>query len=56
MCVYFHNELTDDKYVLISRVYSVTNYQLQHWIAELDRYKSLTESLQVNNDFFFLLW
>ncbi|XP_073221419.1 E3 ubiquitin-protein ligase BRE1-like 2 isoform X2 [Cicer arietinum] len=40
------NELIDDKYVRSSRIYSLANDQLQHWIAELDRYKSLTESLQ----------
>ncbi|KEH42364.1 putative aminoacyltransferase, E1 ubiquitin-activating enzyme [Medicago truncatula] len=40
------NELNDDKYVRNSRVYSLANDQLQHWIAELDRYKSLAESLQ----------
>jgi len=53
MYVYFQNELTDDKYVRTSRVYSLANDQLQHWIAELDRFKSLAESLQVNSDFFF---
>ncbi|KAK2431156.1 histone mono-ubiquitination [Trifolium repens] len=40
------NELNDDKYVRSSRIYSLANDQLQHWIAELDRYKSLAESLQ----------
>ncbi|CAI8586519.1 unnamed protein product [Vicia faba] len=40
------NELNDDKYVRSSRVYSLANDQLQHWIMELDRYKSLVESLQ----------
>jgi hypothetical protein len=53
MYVYFQNELNDDKYVRSSRIYSLANDQLQHWIAELDRYKSLAESLQVNNDLFF---
>lgn len=53
MYVYFQNELIDDKYVRSSRIYSLANDQLQHWIAELDRYKSLTESLQVNSYFFF---
>jgi len=54
MYVYFQNELNDDKYVRTSRVYSLANDQLEHWIAELDRFKSLTESLQVNSDFFLL--
>nr|XP_012568573.1 E3 ubiquitin-protein ligase BRE1-like 2 isoform X2 [Cicer arietinum] len=40
------NELIDDKYVRSARIYSLADDQLQHWIAELDRYKSLTESLQ----------
>jgi len=55
MCVYFQNELSDDKYVHTSRgsVYSLANDQLQHWMFELDIYKSLTKSLKVNNDFFF---
>ncbi|XP_024639849.1 E3 ubiquitin-protein ligase BRE1-like 2 isoform X2 [Medicago truncatula] len=42
------NELNDDKYVRTSRVYSLAKDQLQHWIAELDRFKSLTESLQAS--------
>jgi len=32
MCVYFQNELSDDNYVRTSRVYSLANDQLQHWI------------------------
>ncbi|XP_057441705.1 E3 ubiquitin-protein ligase BRE1-like 2 isoform X2 [Lotus japonicus] len=40
------NELNDDKYVRSSRIYSLANDQLQHWMAELNRYKMLTESLQ----------
>ncbi|XP_028794686.1 E3 ubiquitin-protein ligase BRE1-like 2 [Neltuma alba] len=40
------NELTDDKYVRSSRLYSLVNDQLQHWNTELERYKALTESLQ----------
>lgn len=48
---YFQNELTDDKYVRSSRIYSLVNDQLQHWNAELERYKALTESVQVKSDF-----
>ncbi|KAK7276495.1 hypothetical protein RIF29_17635 [Crotalaria pallida] len=43
------NELNDDKYVRASRIYSLTNDQLQHWNAEFDRYKMLTESLKAGN-------
>ncbi|XP_061373602.1 E3 ubiquitin-protein ligase BRE1-like 2 [Gastrolobium bilobum] len=43
------NELNDDKYVRSSRIYSLANDQLQHWIAELDRYKTLAESLQAGS-------
>ncbi|KAL2317031.1 hypothetical protein Fmac_030907 [Flemingia macrophylla] len=43
------NELKDDKYVRSSRIYSLANDQLQHWITELDRYKTLVESLQAGS-------
>ncbi|XP_027333941.1 E3 ubiquitin-protein ligase BRE1-like 2 isoform X2 [Abrus precatorius] len=43
------NELNDDKYVRSSRIYSLANDQLQHWMTELDRYKMLVESLQAGN-------
>lgn len=52
---YLQNELNDDKYVRSSRIYSLANDQLQHWITELDRYKMLTESLQVNSYFLLFL-
>lgn len=55
MYVYFQNELNDDKYVRSSRIYSLANDQRQHWMAESDRYKTLTESLQVSSDFLFSL-
>ena len=41
------NELKDDKYVYSSRPYTLLNDQLQHWNAEAERYKLLTDSLQV---------
>ncbi|XP_050158817.1 E3 ubiquitin-protein ligase BRE1-like 2 isoform X3 [Malus sylvestris] len=44
----FQDEVKDDKYVLSSRLYSMLNDQLQHWNAELDRYKALTDSLQAD--------
>lgn len=37
----------DEKYVHSSRLYILLNDQLQHLTAEVDRYKSLTEALQV---------
>ncbi|KAJ1389004.1 Zinc finger, RING-type [Sesbania bispinosa] len=43
------NELNDEKYVRSSRIYSLANDQLQHWMTELDRYKMLTESLQAGS-------
>ncbi|KAJ7960321.1 E3 ubiquitin protein ligase [Quillaja saponaria] len=42
------NELKDDNYVGSSRLYTLVNDQLQHWNAELERYKALTESLQAD--------
>ncbi|RDY10395.1 E3 ubiquitin-protein ligase BRE1-like 2, partial [Mucuna pruriens] len=43
------NELKDDKYVRSSRIYSLANDQLQHWITELDQYRTLVESLQAGS-------
>uniref|UniRef100_A0A7N0UF77 E3 ubiquitin protein ligase n=1 Tax=Kalanchoe fedtschenkoi TaxID=63787 RepID=A0A7N0UF77_KALFE len=42
------NELKDDKFVYTSRPYNVLKDQLQHWNAEGERYKGLTESLQAD--------
>ncbi|WCJ32437.1 E3 ubiquitin-protein ligase BRE1-like 2 [Euphorbia peplus] len=42
------DELKDDKYILSSRLYSLVNDQLQHWNAEAERYKAMTDSLQVD--------
>lgn len=42
------NELKDDKYVYSSRPYTLLNDQLQHWNAEAERYKLLTDSLQAD--------
>ncbi|KAG2675137.1 hypothetical protein I3760_13G171400 [Carya illinoinensis] len=46
------NELKDEKYVLSSRLYSLRNDQLQHWNAEVERYKVLTDSLQADRPLF----
>ncbi|KAK7385822.1 hypothetical protein VNO78_31718 [Psophocarpus tetragonolobus] len=43
------NDLKDDKYVRSSRIYSLANDQLQHWMTELARYKTLVESLQAGS-------
>lgn len=40
------NELNDDKYVSSSRLYTMLNDQLQHWNAELERYRALIDALQ----------
>ncbi|KAH6829801.1 histone mono-ubiquitination 2 [Perilla frutescens var. hirtella] len=45
------NELKEDKYVHTSRPYSLLNDQFQHWNAEAERYKILTESLQAERSF-----
>ncbi|PIN10960.1 E3 ubiquitin ligase involved in syntaxin degradation [Handroanthus impetiginosus] len=45
------NELNEDKYVYASRPYSLMNDQFQHWNAEAERYKILTESLQAERPF-----
>lgn len=41
------NELKDDKHIYSSRLYSLVDDQLQHWNDEVERYKTLTDSLQV---------
>lgn len=42
------NELNDDKYVHSSRLYNLVNDQFQHWNVEVERYKALTDSLQID--------
>ncbi|XP_022153796.1 E3 ubiquitin-protein ligase BRE1-like 2 isoform X2 [Momordica charantia] len=42
------NDLKDEKYVRSSRLYILLNDQLQHLTAEVERYKSLTETLQTD--------
>lgn len=39
-------EMKDEKYVHSSRLYTLLNDQLQHWNAQVERYKGLTDSLQ----------
>lgn len=43
----WQNELKDDKFVYSSRPYAILNDQLQHWNAEVERFRVLTDSLQV---------
>ncbi|KAL0436140.1 UNVERIFIED_CONTAM: E3 ubiquitin-protein ligase BRE1-like 2 [Sesamum radiatum] len=45
------NEMKEDKYVYASRPYTLVNDQFQHWNAEAERYKNLTESLQAERPF-----
>lgn len=45
--LFLQNELNDDKYVRSSRLYTMLNDQLQHWNAELERYRALIDTLQV---------
>ncbi|KAL2557128.1 E3 ubiquitin-protein ligase [Forsythia ovata] len=45
------NELKEDKYVYSSRPYTLLSDQLQHWNAEAERYKVVTESLQADRSF-----
>lgn len=45
--VFSQNEVKDDKYVHSSRLYTMRNDQLQHWNAEVEQYKGLTDALQV---------
>lgn len=42
------NEMKDDKYIQSSRPYTLLNDQYQHWNADADRYKTLTDSLQAD--------
>lgn len=42
------DELKDEKYIHASRPYASLNDQLQHWNAEAERYRILTESLQAD--------
>lgn len=42
------NELKDEKYIHLSRLYSLRNDQLQHWNAEVEHFKALTDSLQAD--------
>ncbi|KAF5748821.1 hypothetical protein HS088_TW04G00781 [Tripterygium wilfordii] len=44
------DELKDDKHVRSSRLYSLVTDQLQHWNAEVERYKAQTDSLQGRKD------
>ncbi|CAN1756681.1 E3 ubiquitin-protein ligase BRE1-like 2 [Linum perenne] len=46
------NDLKDDKHINLSRLYNLVNDQLQHWNAEVERYKVLLEVLQVMIFFF----
>ncbi|GFP96126.1 E3 ubiquitin-protein ligase bre1-like 2 [Phtheirospermum japonicum] len=48
---HLQNELKEEKYVYASRPYSLLNEQFQHWTAEAERYKTLTESLQAERPF-----
>ncbi|KAK1356163.1 E3 ubiquitin protein ligase [Heracleum sosnowskyi] len=45
------NELNDNKFVHSSRPYTSLNDQLQHWSAEAERYKMLTDTLQADRSF-----
>ncbi|XWS52410.1 hypothetical protein CRYUN_Cryun11dG0068200 [Craigia yunnanensis] len=42
------NELKDDKFIHSSRLYTLLNDQLQHWNAEMEQYKALTDALQTD--------
>ncbi|CAA0841607.1 E3 ubiquitin-protein ligase BRE1-like 2 [Striga hermonthica] len=48
---HLQNELKEEKYVYASRPYSLLNDQFQHWNAEAERYRTLTESLQAERPF-----
>ncbi|KAF4352468.1 hypothetical protein F8388_012169 [Cannabis sativa] len=41
------SELKDDKYIHSSRLYTLLNDQLQHWNAEVERYRAMIDALQV---------
>ncbi|KAK9079049.1 hypothetical protein SSX86_000718 [Deinandra increscens subsp. villosa] len=42
------NELTGCKYIYASRPYTLLNDQLPHWESEVERYRALVDSLQVD--------
>ncbi|KAM6594354.1 hypothetical protein CsatA_002057 [Cannabis sativa] len=42
------SELKDDKYIHSSRLYTLLNDQLQHWNAEVERYRAMIDALQVD--------
>ncbi|KAK8697439.1 hypothetical protein V6N13_113587 [Hibiscus sabdariffa] len=42
------NELKDDKFIQSSRLYTLLNDQLQHWNAEMEQYKALSDALQTD--------
>ncbi|KAK9941380.1 hypothetical protein M0R45_017986 [Rubus argutus] len=44
----FQNEVKDEKFVHSSRLYTMLNDQLQHWNAEVEKYKALTDCLQAD--------
>ncbi|KAK3030124.1 hypothetical protein RJ639_038873 [Escallonia herrerae] len=45
------NEMKDDKHIYSSRPYTLLNDQLHQWTAEVERYKTLTDSLQADRSF-----
>ncbi|XP_073272670.1 E3 ubiquitin-protein ligase BRE1-like 2 isoform X4 [Primulina huaijiensis] len=45
------NELKEDKYLYVSRPYSLLNDQFQHWNSEAERYKAMTDYLQAERPF-----
>lgn len=45
-------EIKDEKYVHSSRLYTLLNEQLQHWNAQVERYKGLRDSLQAERPSF----
>ncbi|KAE8690975.1 E3 ubiquitin-protein ligase BRE1-like 2 [Hibiscus syriacus] len=42
------NELKDDRFIQSSRLYTLLNDQLQHWNAEMEQYKALSDALQTD--------
>ncbi|XP_021277938.1 E3 ubiquitin-protein ligase BRE1-like 2 isoform X1 [Herrania umbratica] len=42
------SELKDEKFVQSSRLYMLLSDQLQHWNAEVEQYKALTDALQTD--------
>uniref|UniRef100_A0A6N2M9N3 E3 ubiquitin protein ligase n=1 Tax=Salix viminalis TaxID=40686 RepID=A0A6N2M9N3_SALVM len=49
--IFAQNELKDDKHIYSSRLYSLVDDQLQHWNDEVERFKTLTDSLQADRSF-----